>query len=330
MAEDFEIELLDEEKEEETSFQLPMNFIVVGEVANDDVDVYIKQDVFKKLEAYSETDLEHELGSILVGEYTEVMGKTSVVISDFIKAKYTDASASTLTFTHETWDYVHKVHEEKFADKKILGWQHTHPGYGIFLSNYDMFIQENFFNLPFQVAYVIDPKQGTRGFFQWKNNEVQKLKGFYVYDEVGKNVKVDLSKKETKEAEKGKPTKSLPSYITIVLAVAVVILSALVLKLNGQVKNQVYDYDQLKSIVAQQSSEIAYLKILNNPSSSTNDKEDVSFKKYTVKEGDSIYKICESNKLDYAENLEIIKSVNGLESADSLKVGQVILIPCYN
>jgi proteasome lid subunit RPN8/RPN11 len=42
---------------------------------------------------------------------------------------------------------------------KIIGWIHTHPDYGIFLSENDMFIQNNYFKDINQVAYVIDPIQ---------------------------------------------------------------------------------------------------------------------------------------------------------------------------
>ena len=183
--EDFEIDIISDNTSNSTPIQLPLNFLKIGEIENDDVKVYIHQDVYKEMEKYASSDTAHELGTIMIGEYSEDMGKVHVVISDFIYAKYTDASASTLTFTHETWDYVHKEHDEKYPNKKIVGWQHTHPGYGVFLSNYDMFIQENFFNLTFQVAYVIDPLQHLRGFFQWKNGKVEKLKGFYIYDDLG-------------------------------------------------------------------------------------------------------------------------------------------------
>ena len=336
MSEDFEIELIEDEPEEESSFQLPVNIFVVGEIANDDVDVYIKQDVFKALEDYSASDTEHELGSVLIGKFSDVLGKTSVVISDFIEAKYTDASASTLTFTHESWEYIHQEHEEKYPEEKILGWQHTHPGYGIFLSNYDMFIQENFFNLPFQVAYVIDPKQGTRGFFQWKNGEVQKLKGFYVYDEVGKPIKVDLSKKETESAEPEKK-KQLPPYITIALVAAVVFLAGMVVNLNMQIREQHSDYNQLKSIVVNQDAEIYALKNSNEQIATTKpattaseaNKTKVVFKKYTVKSGDTLYSICKSNSLDFNANIGIIKSINGIEDPGSIMVGQIILLPSY-
>ncbi len=336
MSEDFEIELIEDETSEESSFQLPMNFLAVGEVENDDVGVYIKQDVFKALEEYSASDTEHELGSILIGEYSDVMGKKTVVISEYIEAKYTDASASTLTFTHETWDYIHKEHEEKYPEKKILGWQHTHPGYGIFLSNYDLFIQENFFNLPSQVAYVIDPKQGTRGFFQWKNGEVQKLKGYYIYDEVGTPVKVDLSKKETKGEEPEKKQKQLPPFITIALVVVVFILACTVLGMKNKINKQASDYSNLESEIYVQDQEIAALKGAvsqlaangSGNSASETDYPTVTFIKYTVEAGDTVYKICEKNNIDFDESIEIIKAVNGLRNADLIDVGQTLLLPC--
>ncbi|MDE6636590.1 MAG: metal-dependent protease of the PAD1/JAB1 superfamily, partial [Lachnospiraceae bacterium] len=214
---DFEIEIQSETTEKSAPLQLPVNFLTIGEIENDDVKVYIKQDVYKELEEYACSDTDHELGTIILGNYAEELGKMHVVISEFIYAKYTDASASTLTFTHETWDYVHKEHEKNHPDTKIVGWQHTHPGYGVFLSNYDMFIQENFFNVPFQVAYVIDPVQHIRGFFQWKNGKVEKLKGFYIYDGVGKNIKIDQPKQKKKEEVTEESAVTVSKYQPIVL-----------------------------------------------------------------------------------------------------------------
>lgn len=161
--EDFDINISEESQEDSTGgVRLPVNFLTFGEVKTDDVKVYIKQNVYKALEKYAREDVDNERGTIILGDYREELGKLHVVISDYIEAKYTDASASTLTFTHETWNYVHKEHDKKYPDKKIVGWQHTHPSYGIFLSNYDLFIHENYFDLPFQVAYVIDPIQNLQ------------------------------------------------------------------------------------------------------------------------------------------------------------------------
>lgn len=252
---DFEIDIQDENVEDAPSVQLPMNFLTFGEIENDDVKVYIKQDVYKALEKLAASDTSKELGSIILGEYCQEHGKTHVIISQYIEAKYTDASASTLTFTHETWDYVHSEHEKRYPDKKIIGWQHTHPNYGIFLSNYDMFIQENFFNLPFQVAYVIDPIQNLRGFFQWKNGRIEKLKGYYIYDDVGKPIKIEQTKVKKEEPAPAKTSK-VASVLIALLCAATLFLSFFAISLNNKYEKQLEKQEEILADISNQQEEI--------------------------------------------------------------------------
>ena len=255
LEKDFEIDIQDENVEDAPSVQLPMNFLTFGEIENDDVKVYIKQDVYKALEKLAASDTSKELGSIILGEYCQEHGKTHVIISQYIEAKYTDASASTLTFTHETWDYVHSEHEKRYPDKKIIGWQHTHPNYGIFLSNYDMFIQENFFNLPFQVAYVIDPIQNLRGFFQWKNGRIEKLKGYYIYDDVGKPIKIEQTKVKKEEPAPAKTSK-VASVLIALLCAATLFLSFFAISLNNKYEKQLEKQEEILADISNQQEEI--------------------------------------------------------------------------
>ena len=244
MEKDFDIEIQDSHDENEAHVQLPMNFLAFGEIEPDDVKVYIKQDVYRALEKYALVDVEHERGTILLGDYCEDLGKVHVIISNYIEARYTDASASTLTFTHETWDYVYKEQGAKYPDKKIVGWQHTHPSYGIFLSNYDLFIQENFFNLPFQVAYVIDPIQKIRGFFQWKNGKIEKLKGYYIYDDIGKSIKIEQPKVKKAELPPTKNSK-VTTILTTLLCASTVFLACFVFSLNGKYEEQLKKQEEI-------------------------------------------------------------------------------------
>lgn len=240
MDKNFEIELQEETVEDKPSVQLPLNFLTFGEIESDDVKVYIKQDVYKALEKLASSDTTKELGSIILGDYCQELGKNNVIISNYVEAKYTDASASTLTFTHETWDYVHSEHERRYPDKKIIGWQHTHPNYGIFLSNYDIFIQENFFNLPFQIAYVIDPIQNIRGFFQWKNGKIEKLKGYYIYDDVGNPIKIEQTKRQDKTNKEKNPTNKLSiilSAFAFVFSIFIGMLCIDLIKSNKKLEN---------------------------------------------------------------------------------------------
>ena len=255
MDKDFEIEIQEECSDKQDNIQLPMNFLTFGEVENDDVKVYIKQNVYKALEKLSLSDTSKELGSILIGDYCQELGKTHVVISEYIEAKYTDASASTLTFTHETWDYIHSEHERLYPNKRIIGWQHTHPNYGIFLSNYDLFIHENFFNLPFQIAYVIDPIQNLRGFFQWKNGKIEKLKGYYIYDDIGKSIKIEQPKAKKAELP---PTRSskVTTVLTALLCASTVFLACFVFSLNGKYEEQLKRQEEILNDLSEQGDVI--------------------------------------------------------------------------
>ena len=212
------------------------------------------------MEKFSSSDTEKELGSIIIGDYHHEHGKTHVIISDYIEAKYTDASASTLTFTHDTWDYIHTKHEKSYPEKKIIGWQHTHPNYGIFLSNYDMFIQENFFNLPFQVAYVIDPIQNIRGFFQWKNGKIEKLKGYYIYDEVGKPIKIEQTKIDKKTADTPKISKLVYALLSTLFVACLLLGVALISLMNNyqEQERKVFDISELledKDVIIKQQKD---------------------------------------------------------------------------
>lgn len=358
---DFEIEILEEDLQNENNIQLPVNFLQIGEVTNDDVKIYIKQDVYQKLEEYASSDTLHELGTIIVGNYSDSLGKINVVISDFIYAKYTDASASTLTFTHKTWEYIHKEHEEKYADKKIIGWQHTHPSYGIFLSNYDIFIQENFFNLPFQVAYVIDPVQNLRGFFQWKNGKIEKVNGFYIYDDLGKKIKISsIKQNKNKEASK-KVNNSSGTLNTVVWAVSFLILFGVVLFsgiLNSKYNRQLVFQERLEKRIATQEEELKrksdeiesmknafedFVVDKNKEEITTNETttnkteseeqitsavdEGITLLSYIVEEGDTLYEICNKNNIDYSSTYKVILGINGIEDANQIMVGQMILLP---
>ena len=64
-----------------------------------------------------------------------------------------------------------------YPEYDIVGWYHTHPSFGIFLSHHDLFIHQHFFAQPLQVAYVVDPINQTRGFFQWHDGGLAQVGG---------------------------------------------------------------------------------------------------------------------------------------------------------
>lgn len=118
---------------------------------------------------FSETD--REVGGVLVG--TLVDGELSVRAA--IPALRATESAMNVTFTHEVWADVLDAVERDHPDSRIVGWYHSHPGFGLFLSEYDKFIQANFFGEPGMAALVMDPLAGDYGWFTCVGDQVIEL-----------------------------------------------------------------------------------------------------------------------------------------------------------
>ena len=58
--------------------------------------------------------------------------------------------------------------DSRYPDQRIVGWYHSHPGFGVFLSEHDLFIHRNFFSDPAQIAWVYDPHSDEEGCFAWE------------------------------------------------------------------------------------------------------------------------------------------------------------------
>ncbi len=199
---------------------LPQNLVFLGEHVEENKNIYILQSVYKKIQKFTGNKTVNESGGVLIGYTVEELGKTNIFIDGFIEGKYCEGTPTTLTFTHQTWEYIHKE-MKKYPKDKIVGWIHTHPNFGIFLSEYDKFIHENFFSEDYQVAYVVDPIQKIEGFYFWINEKIERCKGFYVYDKAG--AKINIERENVKENTNG-----VFSFKNILLCVLLIITVFLV------------------------------------------------------------------------------------------------------
>ena len=125
-----------------------------------------------------------ELGGVLLGGcYEDEQGRPFVVITDSLRAQHYESTKGSFKFTHDTWAAITRERDAFPAELAMVGWYHTHPDWGVFLSGMDMFICDNFFNKKLDVAYVIDPCRGDRGMFQWTGDarhRVRRTGGFFV------------------------------------------------------------------------------------------------------------------------------------------------------
>jgi len=148
--------------------------------------VMIEPDVYAEIKKHAEETVAVEQCGILVGNTCQDDVGKYLIINGSIRGKHARNEGAQVVFTHETWDYIHSQMEANFKGRAIVGWYHTHPGFGIFLSDMDKFIQDYFFNQPFQVALVIDPTSSKEGLFAWINGKTCALSRCWVGDEMRK------------------------------------------------------------------------------------------------------------------------------------------------
>ena len=156
----------------------------IGAPIESDLPVFVDLDVMIEMEEHALEDTNVELGGVMLGgQYHDDEGRPFVLISDSLRAKHYEATKGSFKFTHDTWSEITREREEFPEDLHMVGWYHTHPDWGVFLSGMDMFICDNFFNRPLDVALVIDPCRDDRGMFQWTGdptNRVRRTGGFYL------------------------------------------------------------------------------------------------------------------------------------------------------
>ncbi|MES1913902.1 MAG: hypothetical protein MHM6MM_006050 [Cercozoa sp. M6MM] len=102
----------------------------------------------------------------------EVMGLMLGKFVDPYTIKVVDSFSMPLSGTNVSVESVDEVFQQEFMEKLaatnrsdgVVGWYHSHPGWGCWLSNVDMNTQQNFESLHKRaVAVVVDPVQSVKG-----------------------------------------------------------------------------------------------------------------------------------------------------------------------
>jgi proteasome lid subunit RPN8/RPN11 len=146
--------------------------------------VFVTQSAFQAINQHANTDLDNEVGGWLAGRWFQdtESGRDYVIVEALLPAQQVRSGSTFLTFTHDSQVAMLAALEERYANKGIVGWYHTHPRMGIFLSGYDLWLHDHFFPHPWQVALVVEPHTHTAGFFVRDGDQQldgRRYSGFY-------------------------------------------------------------------------------------------------------------------------------------------------------
>ena len=145
--------------------------------------VVYRQSALDAIHLHGQTRTDVEVGGVLIGTGCRDSHGPYLLVEACIPALDANSRSTNVTFTADAWHSIQTVMDRDFPDKKMIGWYHTHPGFGIFLSGMDLFICDNFFNLPWQIAFVYDPLGGDEGNFVWRDGKPNR-EGVLLEDDV--------------------------------------------------------------------------------------------------------------------------------------------------
>lgn len=135
--------------------------------------VYLRPEALAAVFAHLEADCSREHGGILFGRPArEARGGWLVEVTRAVPAPGSEGDGAYLRFTgaswRPTWD-----HAAAHADERIVGWYHSHPGLGVFLSPTDRRTHARHFPHAWQVALVVDPVRGGWEVFGSEGRQVR-------------------------------------------------------------------------------------------------------------------------------------------------------------
>jgi len=122
-----------------------------------------------------------EITGILVGNayFCPQAEKTYVIVEAAIPATTAIGAKTQVVFDHQAWSEVLQAQQRDYPTSRIVGWYHTHPGFGAFFSQDDDFWHKTAFTNPWQVALVLDPLRNQACFFGWSGSGIDHITGFY-------------------------------------------------------------------------------------------------------------------------------------------------------
>jgi proteasome lid subunit RPN8/RPN11 len=129
---------------------------------------------------HAHEESQHETGGVLLGKTIPDGDIPYVVVVGIIRGQYMGHRTASLNFQPETWAEIWRTIDKDpdYSNEKewgIVGWYHTHPSFGIFLSSHDLFIHQKFFTRPDHIALVIDPIRHKHGFFHWSHQRIVRV-----------------------------------------------------------------------------------------------------------------------------------------------------------
>lgn len=123
-----------------------------------------------------------EVMGLMLGEVRNWKGQEYVLVRDIVTSDL-DATAVSVKFDSAGFEKLFEKLDSAGFDYVVVGWYHSHPGYGCFLSGTDVKTHTGIFVSPHQIALVIDPLNFEAAAFKIKGDAAVKVDFAIYWDE---------------------------------------------------------------------------------------------------------------------------------------------------
>ena len=98
-----------------------------------------------------------ETMGLLVGRFCQSRGRPWTLVEGYVTAP-NEASSVSVRFSETSFgELSSKLFAAVGSRQVVVGWLHSHPGLGCFLSHTDIATQQRYFDHPQSIAAVVDP-----------------------------------------------------------------------------------------------------------------------------------------------------------------------------
>lgn len=152
----------------------------VPDDSSETVRLDVMPDAYAEMLAHAKEFLDQEVCGVLVGELCEDDRGQWVHAQAAIRGTSAKQGGAHVTYTQETWEKIYETKDREYPKLSIVGWYHTHPGFGVEFSEMDLFVQRNFFPGNLQFALVMDPLNGEEAICVNTPRGIEHLAHFWV------------------------------------------------------------------------------------------------------------------------------------------------------
>jgi len=132
-------------------------------------EVYILSEALAAIVGHCRSEVPYEAIGFLVGKDYRWQGKKYVLVYGSIHGK-TKASEVRVEFDDGVMGEIVTELRQRYPGRIVVGWYHSHPGYGCFMSPTDVETQKSCFREPYHVALVVDPVKELIEFFKLQDD----------------------------------------------------------------------------------------------------------------------------------------------------------------